>query len=104
MTPRRWIEYLVAILAGNGIYFAVLHPTLPLSLRHEPYRIDAGLLIDFACCVLVYAAIRLGAKHARRENVRRNAPPPPTRRENAASEAWPARRAEQASEENSQTP
>ena len=60
MTPRRWVEYLVAILAGNGIYFAVLHPTLPPSLRHEPYRVDAGLLIDFVCCVLVYAAIRLG--------------------------------------------
>ena len=68
MTPRRWVEYLVAILAGNGIYFAVLHPTLPPSLRHEPYRVDAGLLIDFACCVLVYAAIRLGSRHARREN------------------------------------
>ena len=49
----RWVEYLVAILAGNGIYFAVLHPTLPPSLRHEPYRVDAGLLIDFVCCVLV---------------------------------------------------
>lgn len=75
MTPRRWIEYLVAILAGNGIYFAVLHPTLPLSLRHEPYRIDAGLLIDFACCVLVYAAIRLGARRAR--NTRPGAPSSP---------------------------
>jgi hypothetical protein len=74
VTPRRWIEYLVAILAGNGIYFAVLHSTLPASLRHEPYRIDAGLLIDFACCVLVYATIRLGAKHAQRE---RPAPPSP---------------------------
>jgi hypothetical protein len=69
VTRRRWIEYLVAILAGNGIYFAVLHPTLPPALRHEPSRIDAGLLIDFVCCVLVYAAIRLGSRHAaRREN------------------------------------
>lgn len=66
MTPRRWIEYLVAILAGNGIYFAVLHPSLPLSLQHQPFRFDPGLLIDFTCCVLVYGAIRLGSRHARR--------------------------------------
>ena len=66
MTPRRWIEYLVAILAGNGIYFAVLHPALPPGLRHQPFRLDAGLAIDFACCLLVYAAIRLGTRRARR--------------------------------------
>ena len=66
MTPRRWVEYLVAILLGNGIYFAILHPGLPASIRHEPFRLDLGLLIDFVCCVLVYAAIRLGSRHARR--------------------------------------
>lgn len=66
MTPRRWIEYLVAVVAGNAIYFFVLYPALPQSLRHEPMRIDAGLLLDFLCCVLVYAAIRLGSRHARR--------------------------------------
>lgn len=66
MTPRRWVEYLVAILLGNGIYFAVLHPSLPAELQHQPLRFDAGLVIDFACCVLVYGAIRLGSRHARR--------------------------------------
>ena len=66
MTRRRWIEYLVAVLAGNAIYFAVLFRSLPAALRHEPMRIDAGLLLDFLCCVLVYAAIRLGSRHARR--------------------------------------
>ena len=67
MTPRRWIEYLIAILAGNAIYFAVLLPALP-GLRHEPFQLDAGLLVDFVCCVLVYGAIRLGVTHARRWN------------------------------------
>lgn len=66
MTPRRWVEYLIAILAGNGIYFAVLHPGLPPSLQHAPFRFDVGLLIDFVCCLLVYAAIRLGSRHGRR--------------------------------------
>ena len=66
MTPRRWIEYLVAILLGNGIYFAVLHPSLPAGLKHQPFQFDAGLVIDFVVCVLVYAAIRLGSRHAGR--------------------------------------
>lgn len=66
MTRRRWIEYLVSILLGNGIYFAVLHPGLPPSWQHQPFRFDIGLGIAFLCCVLVYAAIRMGARHARR--------------------------------------
>jgi hypothetical protein len=66
MTPRRWVEYLIAVVAGNGIYFAVLHHSLPPALQHRPFGFDAGLLIDFACCVLVYGAIRLGSRHAHR--------------------------------------
>jgi hypothetical protein len=54
------------MLAGNGIYFFVLHPGLPASLRHEPFEIDAGLFIDFVCCLLVYGIIRLASRHARR--------------------------------------
>jgi hypothetical protein len=73
VTARRWVEYLVAILAGNAIYFLVLFRGLPPALRHEPLRIDAGLLLDFVCCILVYAAIRLGSRHGRRLA----APPPP---------------------------
>ena len=60
------MEYLISVLVGNGIYFAVLHPTLPASLQHAPFRLDVGLLIAFLCCVLVYVAIRLGSRHGRR--------------------------------------
>jgi hypothetical protein len=66
VTPRRWIEYLVAILLGNGIYFAVLYSNLPAALRNQPWRLDGGLLLDFLVCALVYGAIRLGVRHARR--------------------------------------
>ena len=68
MTPRRWIEYTAAILAGNGIYFLVLFPDLPLSLQHQPLRFDAGLVLDFLLCVVVYGVIRLGVTQARRIN------------------------------------
>jgi hypothetical protein len=72
MTFRRWIEYTVAILVGNAVYFLVLFPGLPRSLQHQPpegrlpVALDGGLLVDFLCCVAVYGAIRLGSTHARR--------------------------------------
>ena len=70
MTPRRWIEYTAAVLAGNGIYFLILFPDLPLALQHQPLRFDAGLVLDFLCCVAVYGIIRLGVAQARRMNAR----------------------------------
>lgn len=66
MTKRRWIEYAIAVVVGNVIYFAVLHPGLPPALQNQPGRLDLGLAVDFACCVLVYVTIRLGTRHARR--------------------------------------
>jgi hypothetical protein len=75
MTLRRWIEYTAAILAGNGIYFFVLFHSLGKGLQHQPYRFDAGLALDFLCCVIVYTVIRLGTIHARRQLARRQRPP-----------------------------
>jgi hypothetical protein len=68
MTPRRWIEYTAAILAGNAIYFLVLFPDLAPELQHQPWRFDLGLSLDFLCCVVVYGVIRLGVKQAHRMN------------------------------------
>ena len=66
MTPRRWVEYLISVLVGNAIYFAVLLPGLPRPLQHQPFAVDLGLLLAFLCCVLVYVAIRLGSRHGKR--------------------------------------
>ncbi len=78
MTPRRWIEYLAAILAGNAIYFLILFPALPPALQHQPpapddplpFRFDAGLALAFLCCVTVYGVIRMASRHAQRWNRR----------------------------------
>ncbi|HLN58856.1 MAG TPA: hypothetical protein VK416_09860 [Thermoanaerobaculia bacterium] len=70
MTPRRWIEYTAAILAGNAIYFLVLFPDLAPPLQHQPFRFDVGLALDFLCCVVVYGVIRLGVNQARHINAR----------------------------------
>jgi hypothetical protein len=62
LTHRRWLEYLVAILLGNAIYYLSLVPHLPEALRHEGFRMDWGAALDFAVCVGVYGLIRLGAR------------------------------------------
>lgn len=59
-TPRRWVEYLVAILFGNAIYYKSLWGHLPESLQHQGFAVDPGMLIDFVICVAMYGLIRLG--------------------------------------------
>lgn len=58
---RRWIEYLIAILLGNAIYYFSLQPHLPPVWRHPGAKIDPGLFLDFMVCVGVFGLIRLGA-------------------------------------------
>lgn len=54
---HRWAEYLLAILGGNVI-FLLLEPHLPRPLRHEIFRLDWGLAVDFLFCVALYGLIR----------------------------------------------
>jgi hypothetical protein len=61
-TPRRWMEYIVAILLGNLIYYFSLVPYLPAVLHHEGFRVDWGMAADFVVCVAVYGLIRLGTQ------------------------------------------
>jgi hypothetical protein len=61
VTPRRWVEYLIAILLGNAIYYFSLVPHLPDSLRHQGFDMDWGVLVDFVVCVCVYGLIRVGS-------------------------------------------
>jgi hypothetical protein len=61
-TPRRWLEYLIAILLGNTIYAFSLSPHLPAVLRHPGTALDWGVLVDFVVCASVYGLIRLGIR------------------------------------------
>jgi hypothetical protein len=60
-TPRRWLEYLIAILLGNAIYYFSLVPHLPQTLKHQGFHTDWGTLVDFVICASVYGLIRLAA-------------------------------------------
>lgn len=61
-TFRRWIEYLAAILIGNAIYYLSLFHHLPLAFQHQNYRIDWGMVLDFAVCLAVYGLIWVGSR------------------------------------------
>jgi hypothetical protein len=61
-SPRRWLEYLIAILLGNAIYFFSLAPHLPMAMRHTAPKTDWGTLVDFLVCAAVYGLIRLGTR------------------------------------------
>jgi hypothetical protein len=47
---------LAAIVLGNVAYF-FLAPSPPM-LRHRPFQLDVGLVVDFWFCVVAYGLIR----------------------------------------------
>jgi hypothetical protein len=55
------MKSLVAILLGNGLYFA-LNPHLPRPARYNPQQLlSLGTVVDFWFCLLVYGLLELGA-------------------------------------------
>jgi hypothetical protein len=61
-TMKNFLDALVAVLAGNAIYY-LLMPHLPAAARHALFKEDWGLLVDFAICTAIFAAV----KYARRD-------------------------------------
>ncbi len=64
MLANFW-KSLVAVVAGNAIYFLVIMPLLPARGRHGIARLDLGLLIDFWVCLVVFGVIELGLRRKR---------------------------------------
>jgi len=60
-TMKNFLDALVAVLAGNAIYF-LLMPHLPAAIRHRVSKEDLGLLVDFLICTVIFVAV----KYARR--------------------------------------
>jgi hypothetical protein len=62
-TMQNFLDALLAVLAGNAIYY-LLMPHLPSAARHRLFREDWGLFVDFACCTVIFLAV----KYARRSD------------------------------------
>jgi hypothetical protein len=41
------------------LYFFVLMPHLPPAARHEPFRLDWGLLVNAWVCLVLYGLLEL---------------------------------------------
>ena len=54
---KNFLDALVAVLAGNAIYF-LLMPHPPAVARHAMSKEDWGLLVDFAICTVIFVAVK----------------------------------------------
>lgn len=60
-TVRNFLDALVAVLAGNAIYF-LLMPHLPHGMRHSLFKEDWGLLVDFAICTIIFVGVKIARR------------------------------------------
>ena len=56
--PGNFWRSLIAVLAGNAIYFSV-EQYLPPRAQHHPYAVDWGLAVDFWMCLVCYGLVGL---------------------------------------------
>jgi hypothetical protein len=55
---RNFLQALLAVVAGNAMYFVLLMPHLPPAARHGVGQLDLGLGIDFLLCAALYLLVR----------------------------------------------
>ena len=60
LTRGTLIKYLIAIVLGNCIYFA-LSPHLPPAARNAASTFGLGTVVDFWFCLVVYGLVELGS-------------------------------------------
>lgn len=61
MLPRL-LKQLVAVLLGSVLYFFVLMPHLPAAARHQPFRLDFGLLVLAWICLVLWGLFELALR------------------------------------------
>ncbi len=64
ITRAKLIKYLIAILLGNAVYFA-LSPYMPPAAQHADRTIGWGTLVDLWLCVLMYGLLELATSIGR---------------------------------------
>jgi hypothetical protein len=62
-----FLKSLVAVLAGNAVYFLLLEPRMPAAARHHLFQFDLGLIIDAWVCLIFLGLIEVLVRWRRRE-------------------------------------
>jgi hypothetical protein len=52
-----FVHALIAVLAGNAVYFLAM-PYLPPRAQHVAPRLDLGLIVDFWFCLVVLGIVK----------------------------------------------
>jgi len=60
-----FLQSLAAVLAGNIVYF-LLMPHLPPAARHNPARLDLGVIVDSWFCLVFLGVIKTVTKWGKR--------------------------------------
>ena len=67
---ENFVQSLIAVIAGNLVYF-LLMPYLPLAAQHrDPTRLDWGIVVDFWFCLVFLGAIKTYMKWGRKSEQR----------------------------------
>ncbi len=61
MFPRL-LKQAVSVILGSLLYFFVLMPHLPPAARHQPFRLDWGLVVVAWICLVIYGLIELALR------------------------------------------
>ena len=56
-----FVHALIAVLAGNAVYFLAM-PYLPPLAQHTPPRLDLGLVVDFWFCLAILGIVKAIAR------------------------------------------
>jgi hypothetical protein len=62
---RNFLKSLVAVVSGNCLYFFLLMPALPVSARHNPFKLNLGLVLDAWICLVIYGVIEMALRRRR---------------------------------------
>jgi hypothetical protein len=60
-TTVNLLQSFIAVVLGNTVYF-LLMPHLPPAARHDPKRLDLGVIVDFWFCLVFLGAIKTLAR------------------------------------------
>lgn len=72
-SAANFLHALVAVLAGNAVYL-LLEKHLPLAARHEVFKFDLGMVVDFWFCLVAFGIVKGVANWRRKAKARPESP------------------------------
>ena len=68
-----FVQALAAVLLGNAAYL-LLSPYLPAMARHQVFKFDLGMLVDFWFCLVAFGLIRTARSWSKKRRARKRSP------------------------------